>query len=114
MTHEQNHIDTSPADKVQDAAVHRLMAEIEKELTRARAKFPGKNVTFAALIEEVGELATAIFEEPAENVGKEAIQVAVMAIRLILDGDQTYEPWRAERNLDALDPARRANIEVPE
>src|SRR5690606_9357305 len=40
-----------------------LASDILAELTRARAKFPGKNVTFAALVEEVGELATAIFEE---------------------------------------------------
>ena len=36
-----------------------LCSEILAELTRARAKFTGKNVTFAALVEEVGELAAA-------------------------------------------------------
>lgn len=85
-----------------------LCSEILAELTRARAKFPGKNVTFAALVEEVGELATATFEESADRVHKEAVQVAVMAMRMILDGDHTYEPWRAEKGLDPLDPALRA------
>ena len=80
----------------------KVMGEILAELTRAREKFPGKNVTFAALVEEVGEVATAIFEESRENVRKEAIQVAVMACRLILDGDETYEPWRKEKGLDTL------------
>lgn len=85
-----------------------LCSEILAELTRARAKFPGKNVTFAALVEEVGELVTATFEESADRVRKEAVQVAVMAMRMILDGDHCYEPWRAEKGLDPLDPALRA------
>ena len=45
-----------------------LMNEIFAELGRARTKFPGKNVTFAALVEEVGELATATFEESRDRV----------------------------------------------
>lgn len=79
-----------------------LLNEIDAELGRARAKFPGKNVTFAALVEEVGELATATFEEPRANVRKEAVQVAVMAIRMVLDGDHTFDDWRASKNLDPL------------
>lgn len=85
----------------------RLSNEILAELNRARTKFPGKNVTFAALVEEVGELATALFEESSDRVRKEAVQVAVMAMRVILDGDHVYEPWRAEKGLDPLDPASR-------
>ncbi len=79
-----------------------LLTEIRQELIRARAKFPGKNVTFAAMIEEVGEVATAIFEEPRENVRKEAVQLAVMAMRIVLDGDHTFDAWRASHGLDAL------------
>ncbi|MFC3568375.1 hypothetical protein [Paracoccus simplex] len=88
-----------------------LADEILAELTRARTKFPGKNVTFAALVEEVGELATATFEESADRVHKEAVQVAVMAMRMILDGDHCFEAWRAEKGLDPLDPALRAQSE---
>ncbi|WP_336801445.1 hypothetical protein [Kaistia sp. MMO-174] len=79
-----------------------LTADILAELVRARAKFPGKNVTLAALMEEVGELATATFEEGRERVRKEAVQVAVMAMRMVLDGDHTFDAWRAEKGLDAL------------
>ncbi len=86
----------------------RLAFDILEELERARAKFPGKNVTFAALVEEVGELATAVFEESADRVRKEAIQVAVMAMRMILDGDCCFDTWRSEKGLDPLDPAARA------
>jgi hypothetical protein len=91
-----------------EEAERRLVRDIQAELIRARAKFPGKNVTFAALVEEVGELAKATFEESADRVRKEAVQVAVMAMRMVLDGDHTYEPWRKEKGLDPLDPALRA------
>lgn len=79
-----------------------LFEEIKVELGRARAKFPGDNVTLAALMEEVGELAKATFEEPRDRVRAEAVQVAVMACRMVLDGDNTYEPWRTSKGLDPL------------
>ncbi|MCA0275852.1 MAG: hypothetical protein LCH86_07610 [Proteobacteria bacterium] len=79
-----------------------LAEEILAELVRARTKFPGKNVTFAALVEEVGELATATFEEGRDRVRKEAVQVAVMAMRMVLDGDHAFDAWRAGKGLDPL------------
>lgn len=79
-----------------------LIRDIRNELLRARTKFPGDNVTMLALMEEVGELAKATFEEPRANVRKEAVQVAVMAIRVVLDGDATLSHWRAQKGLDAL------------
>ena len=79
-----------------------VVNEILAELVRARAKFPGDNVTMLALMEEVGELAKATFEESRAAVRKEAVQVAVMAIRVILDGDATLEEWRRSKGLDAL------------
>ena len=79
-----------------------LAERIINELFRAREKFPGKNATFPALVEEVGELATALMEETTERVHKEAIQVAVMAMRIILDGDQTLDVWSEYKNLDRL------------
>lgn len=80
----------------------RLSLEILDELHRARTKFPGDNVTTLALVEEVGELAQATFEKSRAEVRKEAIQVACMAMRVILDGDQTLDAWRAQKGLDAL------------
>jgi pyruvate/2-oxoglutarate/acetoin dehydrogenase E1 component len=79
-----------------------LGRDIIAELGRARAKFPGDNVTMLALMEEVGELAKATFEEPRANVRKEAIQVACMAMRIVLDDDATLTAWRAGKGLDAL------------
>ncbi len=96
---------TSPPTPVTIPDEQRLADDILAELVRARTKFPGKNVTFAALVEEVGELATATFEESREKVRKEAIQVAVMAMRMVLDGDHTFDDWRAGKGLDPLLPA---------
>ena len=64
------------------------------ELDRARQKFPEQSalVTLAALTEEVGELNQAYLHKHFEsskytpgNFRKEAVQVAVMAIRCALD-----------------------------
>lgn len=79
-----------------------LVEEILAELHRARAKFPGDNVTTLALVEEVGELATAAFSESAANVRKEAVQVACMAMRVVLDGDVTLVDWRRINGLDPM------------
>jgi len=86
----------------QNELTKKLLAEIEVELVFARENFPGKNVTFAALIEEVGELATATFQESRDRVRKEAVQVAAMAMRMVLDGDHTYDKWRLQKGLDPL------------
>jgi len=68
---------------------------IYEELKRARAKFPSQNVwvTLAALGEEVGELNKEVLHfnfEPnkhatEQSIMDEAVQVAVMAIRVALD-----------------------------
>lgn len=83
-------------------AEQELINDILSELARARTKFPGDNVTTLAMVEEAGELATAVFEEPRSAVRKEAIQVAVMAMRVILDGDATLRLWRSMHGLDPL------------
>lgn len=77
----------------------RTRLEIEAELERARAKFPMPNPTFVALVEEVGELAQALLKckpglhEPSKAVYEEAIQVAVMAIRVLEEGDRDYPAY---------------------
>ncbi len=73
----------------------RIIYCIEAELTFARTKFPGKNLNFPALVEEVGELANAFLDheygkkEPHE-IFAEAIQVAVMAIRCAEEGSAEF------------------------
>lgn len=87
-----------PADEAVDA----FLAEIRAELVRARAKFPGGRIMGLALAEEFGELVKAMLDEPAAAVRKEAVQTAVMAARVALDGDSSVTGWRAERGLDPL------------
>lgn len=64
-----------------------FLSAVAAEAKKARAKFPMPNKNFAALSEEVGELAKALLEEPVENVRAEAIQVATMAMRVATEGD---------------------------
>ena len=76
--------------------------DILRELTRAREKFPESEGSFTALVEEVGELAKAILDEPLRNVRAEAVQVAAMAIRVVLDGDSTLDKYREAKKLKRL------------
>jgi len=73
-----------------------FIREVRAELKRARSKFPAPREPYrclAALTEEVGELNQAVLqyeEEPHKGVTlndirMEAVQVATMAARIILD-----------------------------
>lgn len=79
-----------------------FMARVVDELHRARAKHPGDNATLAALTEEVGEVSQALLDERASQVMHEAVQVAAMAMRLVLDGDYWMNMYRASRGLEPV------------
>ena len=83
----------------------RFLSDQFGELQRAREKFPRPNLNMVALVEEVGELAKALLDEPYNNVRREAVQVAVMAMRVAVDGDPTLDDHRLGRQLDLLQPA---------
>jgi hypothetical protein len=75
---------------------------ISAELQFARAKFPGNNLNFPALVEEVGELSKALLDHSygkasAESVFAEAIQVAAMAIRIAQEGSAEF-PYQFEHS----------------
>lgn len=72
-----------------------FLLEVKAEIDRARSKFPAADMTNAALVEEVGELSTALMYEPWNRVIAEAVQVAAMACRLATEGD-----WSAKRFRD--------------
>lgn len=79
------------------------LIDINNELMRARDKFPMPNPTFVALVEEVGELAEALLkckagfpDRGSRAVYKEAVQVAVMAIRIMEEGDQNFIAYTPE------------------
>lgn len=70
-----------------------FLEAVYDEFDRAEKKFPSTHCALAALMEEVGELAQAMLHFHLEGKGsemqikKEAVQVAVMAMRIALDGD---------------------------
>lgn len=70
------------------------------EVRRAQIKFPGTELVMTALTEEVGELAKALLDESWENVIKEAIQVAAMAMRVAVEGDPSMNSHRYRHGLD--------------
>lgn len=81
-----------------------FIEDLQVELAKARAKFPGPNPTIAALTEEVGELARAMLHiregKSADwwSVWDEAIQVAAMAMRAATEGDATIGALPTEEN----------------
>lgn len=75
-----------------------FLRDVERELSRARDKFPSSEGCMTALTEEVGELAKAMLDEPGERIYKEAVQTAVMAARVALEGDRSLENYRINRH----------------
>lgn len=69
---------------------------IRDELRAARNAFPGSTHMLAALIEEVGEVAKAMMEHDRQlgtsvpEVLRECVQVAGMAIRIAVEGDENF------------------------
>ena len=84
----------------------KVLADIEAELDRARTKFPSNEDVLPALTEEVGELNQALIQQKHEphkgktdhDVYMEAIQTAVMAIRIASEGDSHF-PYNPENGL---------------
>lgn len=69
---------------------------IRDELVAARKAFPENTHKLAALMEEVGELAQAMMQHDRHlgtsvtEVLREAIQVAAMAVRIAVEGDENF------------------------
>jgi NTP pyrophosphatase (non-canonical NTP hydrolase) len=80
-------------------AQHGTITALHEELIRARTKFPGTRFLLAALTEEVGELAQAMLQgKPREEIQKEAIQVACVAIRILEEGDSSFNDITPEES----------------
>jgi hypothetical protein len=73
-----------------------FITKVQAELIRGRTKFPNPQGSMTALTEEVGELAKALLDEPWDRVVEEAVQVAVMAIRVATEGDPTLIGYRRQ------------------
>ena len=69
---------------------------IRNEVKNAREKFPKSTHMLAALVEEVGELSQAMVEHDrmqgtsVQEVLREAVQVAAMAVRVAVEGDDNF------------------------
>lgn len=74
-----------------------FIGNVEQQLLFAKKKFPDSFGCMCALTEEVGELAKALMDEPSNNVYKEAVQVATMAMRVALEGDYSLDSVRTIR-----------------
>lgn len=83
-----------------DAADSGTVAKLNDEIRRARRKFPGNRFLLAALTEEVGELAQALLQNKSrEDVEKEALQVACVALRILEEGDASFADIGPEESL---------------
>ncbi len=77
-----------PPKTMHERKRNHIVELILKELSRAEAKFPkfaSDHEGYAVLLEEVDELWDEIKANNRPNTQAEAIQVAAMALRLILD-----------------------------
>ena len=77
------------------AATAFALNDMADELASARRKFPVCEHSYAALLEELGELAAALFDHKcgrasARSVRAEALQVACVAVRIGTEGDLSY------------------------
>lgn len=68
------------------------LASLAEKVARGRAKFPGRRFMLAALMEEAGELARALLQRKGQDeVRAEALDVAVVALRIYEEGDATFD-----------------------
>jgi NTP pyrophosphatase (non-canonical NTP hydrolase) len=68
-----------------------FLESVTEEVVKAINKFPWPNPNLAALTEEVGELAQAMLQKKShEEIYKEAVQVAAMAMRCAIEGDPQF------------------------
>lgn len=70
-----------------------FLKAVEREVARARAAWPRNAHMYAALAEEVGEVARALLEgQGPDALRAECVQVAAMAMRLAEEGDADFDP----------------------
>lgn len=73
-----------------------IISMVRGELDAARKQFPETTHMLAALTKNVGELAQAMMEhdrdssQTTQQVLREAVQVATMAIRIAAEGDENF------------------------
>lgn len=78
-----------PSPSVTLSFDNQFQLDVTDEIAEARSNFPGTAKAFAALVEEVGEVAKAFLDEDPTRIYDELVQVACMAQRLATEGDPT-------------------------
>ena len=88
-----------------------FLAQVRKEVLRARTLFPNNQYMLHAMQEEAGEVTKAMLEHefgdpdvPASAVVKETVQTAAMAARVCIEGDMDmgYIPPVEEAEFDVI------------
>lgn len=92
----------SVSEGERDSGIDAFLSDVRAEFHRGREKFPSNELKTVALSEEFGELVKAVLDEAAADVRKEAVQLAAMCLRLVMDGDSSVDGWRERNGLDAL------------
>lgn len=83
---------SSPGDYLNIMAEELTINAIRAEVINARTKFPSNKKLLAALGEEYGELCKALMQDrPRDEIEREAIQVAAVAVRILEEGDADFE-----------------------
>jgi hypothetical protein len=108
---QQEHYGLAPCEGCDAARRRELFARVGERLVVAQRRYPGNRWQAYAIAGELAELRAAFAEGP-DRVREEAIDVAVCALRVALDGDAdhgrppTLAEWQASR--------REAGRSVPE
>lgn len=84
-------------DEERDTQERELFAALATELHRARAAHPGNTHRLSAITEEHLELIRAVNDhEGRDRIRAEALQLAVVALRLYAEGDAAYPETMAD------------------
>jgi hypothetical protein len=68
--------------------------DLDEEIIRARKKFPNPDGLFAALVEEFGEACDAVLTRSQQEIRREFLQVACVAMRLYEETDPLqHKAW---------------------
>lgn len=71
-----------------------FLGKVLREYENALDLFPSHSLNTIALMEEVGEPARALLDETKERIVEEAIQVAALAMKIALHGDDSVDRVR--------------------
>ena len=93
----------------QNLSISEAQALVDQWIKTIGVRYFNELTNMSILMEEVGELAQATLKCDSENIIKEAIQVAAVAIRIIEESDSTFKNRK-----EILKLMKEANFEIIE